>query len=138
MVTPSRLQVVDVEGSASGRNDTEEALLPALQLAFAPLHKRAFGIAAGAAGATLMALLTVLVLVSPWAKGFPLYLLREYFAGYTVSWLGVLVGALWGFVVAFVAGWFAAFCRNLALAISAFFIRTRAELDSTREFLDHI
>ena len=27
---------------------------------------------------------------------------------------------------------------NLALAISAFMIRTRAEIDSTREFLDHI
>jgi hypothetical protein len=50
----------------------------------------------------------------------------------------VFIGAVWGFGVSFIAGWFAAFCRNLALAISAFVIRTRAELDSTREFLDHI
>ncbi len=85
-----------------------------------------------------MALLTVVALVSPRARAFPLYLLREYFAGYTVSWSGVIVGAVWGFVVGFVAGWFAAFCRNLALAVSAFFIRTRAELNATREFLDHI
>jgi hypothetical protein len=55
-----------------------------------------------------------------------------------VSWPGVVIGAAWGFVVAFVAGWFAAFCRNLALAISAFVIRTRAEIEATREFLDHI
>jgi hypothetical protein len=44
----------------------------------------------------------------------------------------------WGFLVAFVAGWFLAFCRNLALAIIAFAIRTRAELSATRNFLDHI
>lgn len=139
MVTPSsRLRAVDDQEPATGRNDTEERLIPALQLAFAPLHKRAFGIATGAAGATFMVLLTSVAIISPRAREFPLYLLREYFAGYTVSWRGVVVGALWGFLVAFVAGWFAAFCRNLALAVSAFFIRTRAELNATREFLDHI
>lgn len=138
MVTP-RTQLSAVKADAeSERHDAEESLLPALQLAFAPLHKRAFGIATGAAGATVMALVTVIVKVSPLARGFPLYLLNEYFYGYTPTWSGVVVGALWGFVVGFVAGWFAAFCRNLALAVSAFFIRTRAELDATREFLDHI
>ena len=138
MVTPrTQLSAMSAE-SESKRHNTEEMLLPALQLAFAPLHKRAFGIATGAAGATFMVLLTVIVKINPFARGFPLYLLNEYFYGYTVSWPGVLVGALWGFVVGFVAGWFAAFCRNLALAVSAFFIRTRAELDATREFLDHI
>ena len=138
MVTPStRTKAVGDPGAAGG-DDTETLLLPALQLAFAPLHKRAFGVAAGAAGATFMSLLTLGALISPRAKEFPLYLLREYFAGYTVSWPGLVVGALWGFAVAFVAGWFAAFCRNLALAASAFFIRTRAELNATREFLDHI
>jgi hypothetical protein len=118
--------------------DTEELMIPALQLAFAPLHKRAFGLATGAAGATFMLLLTVVAKLSTLAKGFPLYLLGEYFYGYTVSWSGAVVGGLWGFVVGFVAGWFAAFCRNFALAVSAFFIRTRAELNATREFLDHI
>ena len=138
MVTPStRLRAADDQGTTA-RNDAEELLLPVLQLAFAPLNKRAFGIAAGAAGATFMSLLTAIAVISPRAKEFPLYLLREYFAGYSVSWSGVVVGALWGFGVAFVGGWFAAFCRNLALIISAFFIRSRAELDATREFLDHI
>ncbi len=137
MVTPrSRLSAVD--GSAGQRQNTEELMIPALQLAFAPLHKRAFGLATGAAGATFMLLLTVVAKLSPLAKGFPLYLLGEYFYGYSVSWPGAVVGTLWGFAVGFVAGWFAAFCRNLALAISAFFIRTRAELNATREFLDHI
>lgn len=131
----TRLQIV---ASESARTTTEERILPALELAFAPLHKAAFGIATGVAGALSMLLVTVYVLLVPRAEGFPLGLLANYFAGYSVSWNGALVGAGWGFLVAFVAGWFVAFCRNVALAITAFSIRTRAELEQTREFLDHI
>ncbi|MGQ0642262.1 MAG: hypothetical protein ACT4P6_16060 [Gemmatimonadaceae bacterium] len=121
------------------RRDPEEVRLDAaLELAFAPLNKRAFGIALGCAGALLMVLLTVAVLVADRAQRFPLGLLGQYLYGYRVSWPGVLIGAGWGFVVAFVAGWFFAFCRNAALAITAFAIRTRAELTETRDFLDHI
>ena len=116
----------------------EEPLTPALLLAFAPMHKRAFGVATGTAAALLLALLTAAALLLPSARDFPLELLNEYFAGYSVSWSGVFIGAGWGFVVGFVAGWFTAFCRNLALAISAFLIRVRAELSQTRDFLDHI
>jgi hypothetical protein len=116
----------------------ESPVISAMLFAFAPLHKRAFGVATGVAGAIFMVLLTLAGMFLPGAREFPLGLLGQYFQGYSVSWPGVLVGAAWGFAVAFVAGWFAAFCRNLALAISAFVIRTRAELDSTREFLDHI
>lgn len=121
-----------------GATTAEREMLPSLHLAFARLHKAAFGAATGVAGAVVMGLLTVVCLVSPRARGFPLELLNEYFAGYTVSWGGVFVGMLWGFLVAFVAGWFVAFCRNLALAIIAFAIRTRAELNETKNFLDHI
>jgi hypothetical protein len=118
--------------------DEEEAILPSLMHAFAPLHKSAFGVACGVAGAVLIAALTIARLLLPSAQAFPLYLLHEYFAGYSLSWTGVIVGALWAFAVAFVAGWFAAFCRNLVLAVAAFIVRTRAELAETRDFLDHI
>jgi hypothetical protein len=120
------------------RDPAEVSLDQALELAFAPLNKRAFGTALGCAGALAMVIVTVAVLVTDRAQEFPLGLLGQYFAGYTVSWLGVLIGAGWGFIVAFVAGWFFAFCRNAALAITAFAIRTRAELMETRDFLDHI
>ena len=116
----------------------EVPVISAMLFAFAPLHKRAFGVATGVAGATLMTLITVAGILLPSAQEFPLHLLQQYFRGYSVTWPGVVAGAVWGFGVAFIAGWFAAFCRNLALAISAFLIRTKAEIDSTREFLDHI
>ena len=116
----------------------EEQLRPTIALAFARVHKAAFGVALGVAGALVMGALTVLVLVRPAAAGFPLHLMSEYFAGYSVSWPGVFIGMAWGFAVTFVAGWFLAFCRNLSVAITAFTIRTRAELEQTRTFLDHI
>lgn len=108
-----------------------------IRLAFAPLHKRAFGIAAGTTLGLLLFLATAFtVTVLPNDPG--LYLLGEYFYGYTVSWPGAFVGLFWGGFSGFVAGWFAAFCRNLALATLIFVGRTRAELDATRDFLDHI
>ena len=117
---------------------SEEQLRPTLEQAFARVHKAAFGVATGTAGALLMGVLTLIVLVRPAASSFPLQLMSEYFAGYTVSWAGLFIGMAWGFGVAFVAGWFLAFCRNLADSITAFSIRTRAELEQTRTFLDHI
>lgn len=111
----------------------------ALQLAFAPLHKRAFGLALGVACGLLMLFVT---LMSVWraepGAGPDLALLRNYFAGFSVSPGGAFIGLLWGVFVGFVAGWFIAFCRNLVLAFSVFLIRARAELNQTRDFLDHI
>ena len=125
-------------GSRVTVSPAESPVISAMLYAFAPLHKLAFGIATGVAGAVLMMWLTIAGMYMPNARDFPLELLQQYFMGYRVSWSGAVIGAAWGFAVSFVAGWFAAFCRNLALAISAFLIHTRAELASTREFLDHI
>ncbi|HEX6559882.1 MAG TPA: hypothetical protein VF021_10480 [Longimicrobiales bacterium] len=109
-----------------------------LALAFAPLHKRAFGTAIGLAAAIVIVVLTLVhVLLRP-EPAPNLWLLRYYFYGYTVSWTGALVGAFWGFVAGFVAGWFLAFCRNFVVAVSVFLTRARAELQQTRDFLDHI
>jgi hypothetical protein len=116
----------------------DDALPPSLVLAFAPLHKRAFGIATGVASGLVFFLLTAVYLLRAHAERVPLHLLAEYFYGYTVSWAGAFVGLLWGLAVGFVAGWFIAFCRNLALAISVFITRTRGELNETRDFLDHV
>jgi hypothetical protein len=118
------------------RVSDEAPIAQALAYAFAPLHKSAFGIATGVAGAIVMAGMTIAALTISRVQDFPVQLLSQYFAGYTISWTGVVVGAAWGFVVAFVAGWFFAFCRNLALAVTAFTLRVRAE--QTKDFLDHI
>jgi len=115
----------------------EETLPPSATLLFAPVDKRAFGVAIG----TVTGLGVLAVTACDLLRGTPwrgLSLLSQYFVGYGLTWKGALVGLLWGFAVGFCAGWFVAFTRNLALAISLFLIRTRAELDTTRDFLDHI
>jgi hypothetical protein len=120
-------------------NDPDATELPsALVLAFAPVHKRDFGIACGSALATLVAALTLVHLVRSPDDPYPLSLLAAYFSGYTVSLSGVFIGAAWAGVSGFVAGWFLAFTRNLVIAISIFLVRTRATLAANRDFLDHI
>lgn len=115
----------------------EERLPAEVQLAFLPLHKRALGMAVGAAAGLVCFAITAIALVRPDPE-LNLMLLAEYFYGYTVSWAGAFVALAWGFVVGFTAGWFIAFCRNLVIAASLWLTRTRAELDATRDFLDHI
>lgn len=108
-----------------------------LTLAFAPLHKRAFGTAVGitlGAGLFLVTIFSIL-------RGNPpdaLFGLRYVLPLYDVSWSGAVLGSLSATLAAFCAGWFLAFCRNMIIALSIWFVRTRAELAQTRDFLDHI
>jgi hypothetical protein len=122
----------------SGPPDHDQPLPLDVQLAFAPLHKRAFGMAVGTAAALLCFLLTAVYLVRDPQPGINLGLLAQYFYGYTVSWTGAVIGALWGGFTGFVAGWFVAFCRNLVMGVLVFVTRTRSELAATRDFLDHV
>ena len=104
--------------------------------AFAPVHKAALGVAFGLTAGTLTALVTIAHIVLEITDGPRLALLSQFFYGYDVSWAGALVGFLWAFVTAFVAGWFLAFLKNLFTALWMFAIRTKAEL--SQPFLDHI
>lgn len=118
--------------------ENTENLESKLLLAFAPIHKRAFGMAVGTAAGLIVFLVTVASLLFDPEGRVQLGLLSEYFAGYSVSWLGALIGAAWASFAGFVAGWFTAFVRNLAIATWMFVVRARAELHATRDFLDHI
>jgi hypothetical protein len=109
-----------------------------LDLVFAPLHKRCLGVAVGTAlGALICGVTAVHVVRSP-GEPYPLVLLQQYFPRYEVTWTGAAIGLFWGFWLGFVLGWSFAFLRNLALAITAFLFRARAELHENRGFLDHI
>lgn len=118
--------------------EVTDALPQRLRLAFAPVHKRAFGVAVGTAAGLGIFAITVLQLILPGESGLNLWLLGEYFFGYSPTPWGALVGLSWGFVVGFVAGWFVAFCRNFVIAVLVFLSRTRHELAATRDFLDHV
>lgn len=106
--------------------------------AFAPMHKRALGVAVGLVAALLVFGLTAFHVVVRPENPLSIELLSQYFYGYTVTWPGALVGAWWAFVSGFVGGWFAAFMRNLAVGLWLMVVRVRANLSETRDFLDHI
>jgi hypothetical protein len=122
---------------AVAEQQQEETLPTSATLLFVPVDKRALGVAVGTVtGLGIFAATAILLLRGiPWRGP---RLLSTYFIGYDLTWEGALIGMLWGFVVGFCAGWFVAFVRNLTLAISLFIIRTKAELETTRDFLDHI
>ncbi len=115
-----------------------DSIQNALTQAFAPMHKRALGVAVGLAAGVCVFLLTAfhIVLASPAAAN--IELLSQYFYGYQVDWLGAFIGASWGCFVGFVAGWFFAFVHNFALATWLLVVRAKAELFEARDFLDHI
>lgn len=109
-----------------------------LALVFAPLDKRAFGLAVGVVLAIALPSLTIVSLFVDPHQQFPLALLREYLLGYAVTVCGAMIGAAWMFFIGFVWGWFLAFCRNLVLAIWLIAIHVRADVAASRTFLDHI
>ena len=123
--------------SQSGIAKELAELPPRLRFAFSPLVKRAFGAGIGAALGGWVFVLTLMAYYFV-KRPYPLDLLDEYFYGYKVSPTGAFVGLLWGFWAGFVAGWFFAFCRNLALAIYIFALRTKAQMNANKDFLDHI
>jgi hypothetical protein len=120
------------------QNTSELDELPdELALAFAPLHKRAFGMAVGVTLGSVVFLATIFGLIVS-ADPPLLHLLSNFFPGYTVSFSGAFIGFGWAAFSFFVAGWFSAFCRNLVLAATIWMERAKAELHATRDFLDHI
>ncbi len=124
--------------TAVRRESKPEVLPAAVALAFAPLHKRALGTAVGLATGLFIFLMTAVYLLRGAGAEVNLWPLEHYFAGYSPTWGGALIGFAWGSVVGFVAGWFVAFSRNFVIAVSLFWIRARSELNETRDFLDHI
>jgi hypothetical protein len=106
--------------------------------AFAPVHKRALGVAVGAVIGLAFFLVTAFHVVLNPEPALPIGLLAQFFFGYEVSWRGSVVGLFWGFFTGFVAGWFAAFVHNFVTAITIFVFKARGELAQTKDFLDHI
>ncbi len=119
-----------------------QGVAPALErqvaLVFAPLDKRALGVALGFTVAVVLLAATVASRVLDPGGRFPIELLGQFFFGYNRTISGALIGAFWGFVTGFCWGWFLAFARNFVLAVWLMIMRVRNDVASSRVFLDHI
>jgi hypothetical protein len=69
----------------------ESPVIPAMLFAFAPLHKRAFGVATGVAGGLLMAAITVPASCRKRVSSH--WICWPVLPGYSVTWPGVVIGA---------------------------------------------
>jgi hypothetical protein len=119
--------------------DQEEHLIAnPLLLAFAPIHRRALGIASGVVLGGFLSLLTLVAVLRGGEAVNGLSLLSQFFWGYSVSWLGILTVFLWGFGLGFIAGWCMALFRNAMVWIWLTAIRSRAEMSAYSDFLDHL
>ena len=107
-------------------------------LVFAPLDKRALGMALGVCTALMIILVTALSALLDPGERFPIHLLDRFFYGYSRSVTGAIAGAFWGFITGFCWGWFLAFARNFVLAFWLMIMRVRDDMASSRVFLDHI
>lgn len=115
-----------------------EDLTREMELAFAPIHKRAFGMAVGLVLGLGLFLITSIALLRGGDPSGLLARIQFMVPLYEVSWTGAILGSLSAAFAFFCAGWFLAFSRNVVLAVSIWVLRTRAELGQTRDFLDHI
>lgn len=118
--------------------DPQAAEQTGLAYAFAPIHKMALGVAVGLVAGLLLGGVTLFHVALQPTDALNISLLAKYFYGYEVSGTGAAIGAAWGFGTGFVFGWFMAFVRNLVVSITVFTLRTKAELEQTATFLDHI
>jgi hypothetical protein len=108
-----------------------------LAQAFAPMHKRALGVALGLTVALAIFAMTVFHIIAR-PTDVPIDLLAQYFYGYEATWRGAVIGMWWGFVAGFAGGWFLAFVRNFTVATWIFIVRAKASLAQSSDFLDHI
>jgi hypothetical protein len=120
------------------RTAHRDALPPSVVLLFAPLDKRALGVAVGSAAALAMFALTSAYLLLRPSPAPNLALLAQYFPGYGVSWRGAFIGSGWAFLLGFCAGWLLAFTRNFVIAAWIFLTRSRTDMAAARDFLDHV
>jgi hypothetical protein len=104
---------------------------------FARLDKTALGIAAGCVGGLAVFAATVVLLLKGGPRiGPTLALLAQFFPGYSVTWPGSVIGALYGFGAGFVLGWMVALLRNAITSAYLRLIRFRAQFSAVQSVLD--
>ena len=127
--------------SVSGNSmpDQPKTSLPPILLAFAPIHRTALGLASGVILGGIIFLMTAILLIKGGPRvGADLMLLGQYTFGYTVTWMGSLIGLAWGFAVGFLIGWSFALIHNIVVWMWLTLVRSHAEMEEYGDLLDHL
>jgi len=115
----------------------EAVIADAATPAFAKLDRIALGLSIGTAFGLLMFLATLSALIDQTAATPNLGLLGQFFPGYTVTWMGSILGLVYGLVLGFVGGWIFALIRNITVFGYMAVVHHRAERQALRRVLDY-
>jgi hypothetical protein len=117
--------------------EVEVAIENALARAFMKLDPRAFGASLGMVLGVLLSSFTLIVFQNRlFGVIDKLWLLEQYFPGYSVSIGGSFLGLIYKILVGFVIGWSFAVLRNTSVLIYMAIIHRRAEMQFLRKILD--
>jgi len=81
------------------------------------LSKKAFGLTAGILWGVAIFIVTNFLLIKG-TEGTIISGLRNFYFGYSLSFMGSIIGLIWGFAYGFVAGWLFSFFYNLFIKTS--------------------
>jgi protoporphyrinogen oxidase len=108
-----------------------------IERTFARMDKLALATALGTVLGSLLFVATMwLVIRGRPLIGFNLWLLGQYFYGYTVTVKGAFIGFAYSFFWGFIFGYLFAYLRNMLLGYFVYRVKKRAELLKFKNFLD--
>lgn len=106
---------------------------------FTKADKTAFAIASGTVCGLGVFFATIWLVIKGGAVVGPnLQLLGQYFFYYSVTIKGAFWGLCNGFLWGFIFGWIFAFIRNFIMAFYVILIRKRSQIQSLKDFFDHL
>jgi protoporphyrinogen oxidase len=115
------------------------ALDQAIISAFARLDKFAFAVSVGTVSGLAVFLATlILILKGGQVVGPTMNLLGQYFAGYSVTTRGALIGFGYAFLWGFILGWLFAYLRNIVAGLYVFRIIKERDYSTFKNFIDYI
>ena len=116
--------------------EIDKVISHAFSRAFPKMDPVAFGAAWGSVLGISLFILVLIVLRNQWAEvGIKIYLLSQFFPGFSISYGGSILGLIYGFIVGYLFGWLIAFLKNLGVLVSVAIIHRRAELRLFRRLI---
>lgn len=105
---------------------------------FARLDAVALGVSLGVLlGFTIFFATNLLVLKGGDVVGPNLALLSQYFIGYKVTFLGSLVGFVYGLMSGFIVGFLIAVLRNAVIAVYLQILRLKSSMAAVNDYIDN-
>jgi len=113
---------------------TDELIVQSL----AKLDGKALGIAIGSLlGLGIFAATNFLILKGGDVLGPNLALLNQFFIGYEITFLGSLIGLVYGVMAGFIIGWLIAVIRNFMVMVYMQVIKVRGGMSAINDYLDN-